>query len=411
MLSSRFAHAHMAHNIATMTTQTPNFRSHEFLTQQIEKIFDFYYPACMDFELGGYNNQFLNDGTIYDARTKHLVGTCRFIIVLSTASITLDRPELKDDIRHGLKFLREHHRQSNGGYAWLLDGTDFTDAENRAYGHAFVILAYVAAVKAGISEALEHIDETFQVMEERFWEPEHQLYSDLVSADWSVTDPYRGQNANMHSCEAMIGAYEATNDSKYLDRAKVLARRLCVDLAAEHGGTVWEHYDEDWNVSWDHNIDDKKNMFQPYGYQVGHWSEWAKLLLILEEYSPEDWMLGSAELLLKTALDKGWDDNGGGLVYSLGRDHEKIDFDRYYWVLTESFAAAAMLGRRIDKDEYWQWYDKLWQWSLDHLVDHEYGAWYRVLDENNGHYDNIKSPPSKTDYHQVAACWELLKRI
>ena len=63
-------------------------------------------------------------------------------------------------------------------------------------------------------------------MERRFWEPRHGLYADEAAPDWSALDPYRGQNANMHACEALLAAFEATGDPRYLHRAEVLAKNI-----------------------------------------------------------------------------------------------------------------------------------------------------------------------------------------
>ena len=79
------------------------------------------------------------------------------------------------------------------------------------------MLAYAKALEAGIEEARAHLDETWQLMERHFWSEGDGLYRDEISADWTIVSPYRGQNANMHSCEAMLAAYEATGDAKYLD--------------------------------------------------------------------------------------------------------------------------------------------------------------------------------------------------
>ena len=73
-------------------------------------------------------------------------------------------------------------------------------------------------------------------MERHFWSEADGLYTDEISPDWQVVSPYRGQNANMHSCEAMLAAFEATGEAKYLDRAETLARRVTLDLAARPGG-------------------------------------------------------------------------------------------------------------------------------------------------------------------------------
>ena len=385
--------------------------SRSFLQDQIEKIVNFYYPECIDEKLGGYINQFRDDGSIFDDQTKHLVGTCRFVYIFSIAAILTEKSEYKEAARHGVQFLLNHHRQSKGGYAWILEGLKVNDATNHCYGHAFVLLAFATSLKAGIQESAEPLVETFNLMERRFWRQDDRLYVDEISSDWSIVDPYRGQNANMHTCEAMIAAFEATGETNYLDRATALAIRVCVDMTKQSDGMIWEHYDKNWDPDWQYNLDDPKNLFRPFGYLVGHWMEWAKLLLILEEYNPQEWMLPHAKRLFNAAIEQGWDHNSGGMNYAVSPNGEIIDTDRYYWVLSETVAAAGLLANRTGDSTYTDWYSKSWTWSLENLVDQQYGGWYRVLDNKNQRYNDLKSPASKTDYHPVAACWEVLKRI
>jgi len=385
--------------------------SRSFLQDQIEKIVNFYYPECIDEKLGGYINQFRDDGSIFDDQTKHLVGTCRFVYIFSIAAILTEKSEYKEAARHGVQFLLNHHRQPKGGYAWILEGLKVNDATNHCYGHAFVLLAFATSLKAGIQESAEPLVETFNLMERRFWRQDDRLYVDEISSDWSIVDPYRGQNANMHTCEAMIAAFEATGETNYLDRATALAIRVCVDMTQQSDGMIWEHYDKKWDPDWRYNLDDPKNLFRPFGYLVGHWMEWAKLLLILEENNPQEWMLPHAKRLFNAAIEQGWDHNSGGMNYAVSPNGEIIDTDRYYWVLSETVAAAGLLANRTGDSTYTDWYSKSWTWSLENLVDQQYGGWYRVLDNKNQRYNDLKSPASKTDYHPVAACWEVLKRI
>ena len=392
-------------------TGIPDLWSRSFLQDQIEKIVNFYYPECIDEKLGGYINQFRDDGSIFDDQTKHLVGTCRFVYIFSIAAILTKKSEYKEAARHGVQFLLNHHRQSKGGYAWILEGLKVNDATNHCYGHAFVLLAFATSLKAGIQESAEPLVETFNLMERHFWRQADRLYVDEISSDWSIVDPYRGQNANMHTCEAMIAAFEATGETNYLDRATALAIRVCVDMTKQSDGMIWEHYDKNWDPDWQYNLDDPKNLFRPFGYLVGHWMEWAKLLLILEENNPQEWMLPHAKRLFNAAIKQGWDHNSGGMNYAVSPNGEIIDTDRYYWVLCETVAAAGLLANRTGDSTYTDWYSKSWTWSLENLVDQQYGGWYRVLDNKNQRYNDLKSPASKTDYHPVAACWEVLKRI
>ena len=389
-----------------------SYRDPSFLRRHIRSIIDFYHPQCVDAVRGGYINQMLDDGTIYDRDTKHLVGTCRFVYNYAIASIVFDQQDYKSAAAHGLRFLTERHRQVDGGYAWILNGTDVADGTRHCYGHAFVLLAAAGAAKAGVEGATDLTAEVFDLLEQRFWEPSAHLYVDEIAAgDWSAISRYRGQNANMHMCEAMIAAWEATGVQRFLDRAQLLAKRVCVDLAATAEGLIWEHYHPDWSHDWTYNKDDPKNLFRPYGYLPGHFVEWSKLLLILERHRHEDWMLDRARFLFTTALERSWDHERGGMHYTFGPAGEILDTDRYYWVLAETIAASAALALRTGQDQFWTWYERAWAYADAHLIDHAHGAWYRVLDIDHRRYDDKKSPPSKTDYHPLAACYEVLEAM
>ena len=132
-----------------------------------------------------------------------------------------------------------------------------------------MLLAHAQAFMAGLPEAHAGIAETFELLEQRFWEPDHGLYADEIGPD-GVLSGYRGQNANMHMCEALLAAFDATGEIRYLVRAERLADHICIRQAALADGLVWEHYRADWSVDWDYNKDDKSNIFRPWGFQPGH---------------------------------------------------------------------------------------------------------------------------------------------
>ena len=273
-----------------------------------------------------------------------------------------------------------------------------------------LIVASGGALLAGVKVARVGLEATWDLMEQRFWEPRNGLYADEASPDWQLSG-YRGQNANMHSCEAMLAAYEATGDVKYLDRAALLAHRVTIDLAGKASGLVWEHYGPDWSVDWEYHKDNPKDLLRPWGYQPGHQTEWAKLLLILERHRPAEWLVPTARHLFDTAMQRAWDAELGGISYGFAPDRTICDGDKYFWVQAESFAAAALLAARTGEVRYWDWYDRIWAYSWQHMVDHRYGAWFRVLDHRNEKYSDEKSPAGKTDYHTMGACYEVLNVV
>ncbi len=446
----------------------PDFRSAEFLRQHIADIMHFYYPRCID-AVGGFFQYFRDDGSIYDTRHRHLVSSTRFVFNFAMASRHFGNPNYAEATRHGLNYLREIHRDRiTGGYVWTLRDGRAEDRTNHCYGVAFVMLAYATAHKAGSEQAAAWMDETWQLLEERYWDADAGLYRDEADADWHFS-PYRGQNANMHMCEAMLCAYEASGQTRYLDRALLLADNITRRQASLANGLIWEHYDAQWNVDWDYNRDDPRHLFRPWGFQPGHHTEWAKLLLILDRHcrrpaaqaehpvgvqgsvgtawrplperheaavpvsaagiSPRvldplgdreeqpvarpglDWLVPTARRLFDTAVSIAWDKQHGGLCYGFDPDGDICDDDKYFWVQAETLAAAALLAQRTDLEDYWLWYERIWTYAWQHMVDHQHGGWYRILDHMNQKHDNCKSPAGKVDYHTMGACYEVLNVI
>ena len=394
------------------TPSLPDFHRRQTLLDHVRHTLGFYHPRAID-PSGGFFHFLKDDGSVFDAQTRHLVSSTRYVFVWAMAARHFpDSPEYLVNARHALAFLRNAHRNpKTGGYCWQLrwhgDRAEVLDATNHCYGLAFVLLAYAHALRAGIEEAHGWLSGTFELMELRFWEPRHGLYADEATADWRVSD-YRGQNANMHATEALLAAYEATGEARYLDRAAILAHNVTVKLAQQTDGLmVWEHYRSDWSVDWDYNRH-SSNIFRPWGFQPGHFTEWAKLLLILERHRPSPDLLPRAEALFKHALTHAWDDTHGGLYYGFGPDFSICDERKYHWVQAETLAAAALLGARTGKAVYWEWYERLWAYCWQHWVDHEHGAWFRLLARDNFNATDEKSPAGKVDYHTMGACYDIL---
>jgi len=391
----------------------PNFRSKLVLLEHAQHSMRFYHPRAID-PKGGLFHYFKDDGTVYDTRHRHLVSSTRFVFTYAMAYRQFQEPGYLDGLKHALSFLRLAHRAPDGsGYAWMLDGDKVEDGTQHCYGLAFVLLAYAHATMAGQEQARAWIGETFDLMEQRFWDAEAGLYADEASRDWSVLSTYRGQNANMHACEALQAAYQATGEKRFLERAFTIAYNITQRQAQRCGGLIWEHYDTNWQPDWKFNIDDPENLFRPWGYQPGHFTEWAKLLLQLEARGAVlqkdlGWLVPTAERLFQVAVNQGWDAEHGGLCYSLAPDLSICDYHKYFWVQAESAAAAAMLAQRTGEQSYWDWYQRIWEYSWTHMVDHKHGAWFRILDRENRKLSDEKSPAGKVDYHTMGACYDIV---
>ena len=389
------------------TPVLPDFHSSSFLHDHAQFILNFYEPGVVD-PKNGFYQCFKDNGDVYDKHTRHLVSSTRFVFNYATAYRLYNKEHYRDWALHGLNHLQDAHRQANKNYAWEMHDGQVTDGRAMAYGHAFVMLCAASCMKAGIGKTAELISDTWDFLEEHFWDATHQAYADERDATLDTLDSYRGQNANMHMCEALIAAWQATNEQRYLKRAFVLANRFAFELAEQSDGLIWEHYNVDWQVDMQYNIDKPDDLFKPWGFQPGHQVEWTKLLLQLNDAKPNDQYVEKAAFLFDEAWRLGWDTEFGGLVYGFAPDKSFCDAHKYFWVHAEAIAAAWRLFKVTGKEHYLECYNKTWLWSWNHLIDHRYGAWYRIRHRDGSAYDDLKSPPGKTDYHTLGAVWDVL---
>ena len=389
--------------------ESPDFESPVFLRRHVDDILAFYEPVAFD-ENGGFFHHFLDDGTVYDRKTRHLVSSTRFVFNHVNAYLGTGRTRYLEWAEHGWNYLRTGHHMPQGHYLWQRSGEIIEDGRAMAYGQAFVILAAAMAGRKGveIKGAIDTLDACFEFMERHFHEPRHRAYADERSQDLATLSGYRGQNANMHMTEALVAAFETTGQARFIERADELARRFTVELAAAADGQVWEHYTSDWRHDWEYNKDRPDDLFKPWGFQPGHQVEWAKLLLQIDVHLPDDWHLAAAARLYGNAMERGWDEEHGGLVYGYAPQGGFADTGKYFWVHAEAIAAAWRLYARTGDEKYRRDYNRLWEWSWTHLVDHRHGAWYRVVARDGGRIDAKKSPAGKVDYHTMGACWDVL---
>ncbi|WP_181686241.1 AGE family epimerase/isomerase [Halorhabdus salina] len=389
----------------------PDYRDPDWLADRLREILEFYHPDGID-DRGGYIAQLDEEtGAIYDDNSKHLVATARYVVNFCLGARYDGADHWLDAADHGVRFLRkDHYDPDTGGYDWLLEGTETLDRRRVCYGHAFVLLAYARAVEAGVDGAESDLEATYDLLLDRFWEPEHTLCKSEYDGDFETASDYRGQNANMHTCEAMLAAHEATGEQRYLDRAREIGHALTVELAADHDGYLWEHYTDEWDHDMDYNREKPDDLFRPWGYQPGHHIEWAKLLAILDRYADVDWAIDRAQALFDIAIEDGWDDEYGGFYYNFDPDGEPIVEDKYGWPVAEGIGAAAALSERTGKARYLNWYDRLWEYAQTNLTAPD-GNFYIKLTRENDPYPTEDGPTVEPGYHPIGACFEGLRSL
>ncbi|WP_251978198.1 AGE family epimerase/isomerase [Salinicola avicenniae] len=378
------------------------------LQHQIAATMAFYHPRCIDPQ-AGFFHYLTDDGQRYNRERRHLLSSAGYIAIYARHAAYSGDNEYLAWARHGLRYLETYHYQTRRqSYAWTLDHHRPDDATPRCEGLAAILLAYAALLRAGAQEASRGLTRVYHLLETHFYEPHWQRYADEADPNWQLTD-YRSQRANLQVVEALLDAYEATQVSGYLTRARDVARSLWRQRMLLDDGWLWEHYDADWQPDFTFHRDRPEDAFRPWGFQIGDQLKWAHQLIRLSCLEgAESWMREIAQRLFIETVDSAWDTRHGGLMRSLDFNRLPLDRDKHYWVQAEALAVAAWLGDLTGEARYWRWFDRLGHYCWQVFVDHRHGAWFATLTPENRRYSREKSPAGKTDQASLMACHALL---
>jgi len=351
-----------------------------WLAEQTELLLRFTAPA-LDRERGGFS--WLDDaGRPVPGEGKQLWINGRYTYSAALGHL-LGRPGQAGRVQHGLDFLRTGPLRdtAHGGWFSSSDAPGASDAKE-SYGHAFVLLAASAATLAGFDadDLYAHALDTL----ERFWDDGAAMYADTWNRDFTRLDPYRGQNPNMHLVEAHLLAFEVDGDERHLARATAIARRLIHEVAARNEWRLPEHYREDWAPDPEYGAEDPDSHFRPYGATVGHWLEWARLLVQLGAAQgagsvPDPWILPAARQLFGRAVADAWDEDRGGFAFSTDWSGRILNPHRLHWVIAEAIGAAVALYRATGDPAYADGYRRFWAYAAAHHIEAD-GSWIHELD-------------------------------
>lgn len=300
--------------------------------------------------------------------------------------------------------LRDHE---HGGWYASIDATGRPDTTKAAYAHAFVVLAASTGTAGGLTGARALLCDALAVLDERFFDPVHGLHADEWTADWSVLDPYRGLNANMHAVEALIAAADVTGDDRWRQRALEIARSVACTWAPAHEWRIPEHFDTGWTPLLELNHESPADPFKPYGATIGHGLEWSRLLLHLHATPGEQpaWLLDAAVRLYDRAVTDGWRPGPTGVhgfVYTTDWTGQPVVATRMHWVAAEAIGAAAALHRATGEDRFAHDYGRWWDHVATSFLDSRNGSWFHELDAENTPTRSIW--PGKPDlYHAFQA--------
>ncbi|QCX46007.1 AGE family epimerase/isomerase [Arcanobacterium haemolyticum] len=351
---------------------------------------------------------------------------CRMTHVFCLATLKGDE-SAREFAQHGIDCLRTHFYDAEfGGFFTNLrfdtNEPQGPDGERKAaYAHAFVLLAASSGLQAGIEGARELYELARAAHEDHFWESRFGLARESWNRSFTETENYRGANANMHTLEASLAAWDATADPRWLEKSASILM-FVLGEAEKIGWRIPEHFDSSWNLLKDFNKDRPADPFRPFGLTPGHGIEWARLALhfwaaihrLAGDFAADfmefvDSLPAAAYSLFTVALADGWDADGApGIVYTTDFDGEPVVHERMHWTICEGIAASAAFATYAEQSgdqekvaEMQLWFDTFMDYAREYLIEAP-GRWIHELDQTNT--PSGITWPGKPDVYHAAQC-------
>lgn len=357
------------------------------------------------------------DGEVLPEYGAQLWINCRMTHMFSLFSLAgIEREMSRELAAHGIYAITEYFQDhDNGGWFSYLETELDSSGKGRpnlvkgprkeAYAHAFVILAASSASVADIPGARELLAKAREIQDKYWWDEAEGRVRESYAPDWSDIEQYRGANANMHTTESCLAAYDATGDVEYLRRAASITRTIINGAARSNGWRIPEHFTADWRLDLDYNKDKPTDPFRPWGATPGHGFEWARLLLhmkaTVQEHGLEgelgsdlalDWVEEAAEGLYRVALESWGSDGAEGIPYTTDFEGYPVSSQRMHWVVCEGLGVSQVLARyfadisgekaaELAKTAT-EWVARFSEYAQRYLIEAP-GRWRHELDAHN----------------------------
>jgi N-acylglucosamine 2-epimerase len=122
--------------------------------------------------------------------------------------------------------------------------------------------------------------------------------------------------------------------------------------------------------------------------------------------------------ILDWSLALGWDAEYGGL-YSFvdvdGNPAHQVEWDmKYWWPHTEALYATLLAYAETSREDYWDWFERIADYSFRHFPDPQHGEWFGYLHRDGSVSLTVKGNDWKGPFHVPRALflvWRLLGEL
>jgi len=138
-------------------------------------------------------------------------------------------------------------------------------------------------------------------------------------------------------------------------------------------------------------------------HHPGHALETARMLFEIALQREDEQLWETALEITLTSLERGWDEEAGGIRYLVnidGTPTHPLEADlKLWWVHAEALSTLLLSWAHTGRDDLGAWYEKVHEYTFDRFPDPEYGEWFGYLNRDGSPVWTAKANGWKGFFH------------
>jgi len=368
-----------------------------------EDIIPYWEKHGLDREYGGFLNCMKDDGTIL-SEDKYMWSQGRGLWTFSHIYRKYDRRDwILEFIEKTCRFLVENAIDENGDFANRLSRTgERLDGPISIYSDMFTAMGLTEYHRAvGDREMLDLARKTARRIAWRIQQPDFGAV-----APFRLKPGYHLQGILFLSLNMLTPLLEEVSDPELEAEAE-----RCIDLI------ITRHMDEKRRLNIEMLDPEWKETDFPEGrdYVPGHGIECAWILMLEAKRRESDDLLEKALRILRWHIEKGWDEEHGGIFWWLNIDgetpYEKNWDYKLWWPHSEALLALMLAYEYSGDDWFMEWFERMHDYSFRTFPDVENGEWKQRLDRRGNPITKTLVLPVKDPFHLPRAVMFVIESL
>ena len=372
----------------------------------LQDVIPFWEKHSVDWQQGGYFTCLDREGNVYDT-DKFIWLQNRQVWTFAMLYNQLEKREYWLQIaRNGANFLAQHGRDSDGNWYFSLnrEGKPLVQPYN-IFSDCFAAMAFSQyALASGETWAKDVALQAYNNVLRRKDNPKGKY-----NKTYPGTRPMKTLAVPMILANLSLEMDWLVQSDKLENIINMTVQEVMSNFLDQEQGLMYENVAPDGS-----HID----CFDGRLINPGHGIEAMWFIMDIARRRNDAKLVNQAVDLVLNILNFGWDSEYGGIYYFMdadGNPPQQLEWNqKLWWVHLESLVALSMGYRLTEREDCWNWYQKVHDYSWSHFADPKYGEWFGYLDRGGQVLLNLKGGKWKGCFHVPRAlylCWQQFEAL